>query len=150
MPTAQSVKRELANVWNFPACVGGCTVDGASGSDLHPRISWRCTSGEVEPSRWSKSAEGRSLWHKAPQAANSRNKMTRIGAIRFAITQSCKAASDFPAPRRFGWKHTSTLALARAARLSKFALSPNYLVMWSACASSCYTWVVVEVFNFDQ
>src|SRR5450631_2009991 len=47
--------------------------------------------------------------------------MTRIGAIRVAIIQSYKAASDFPAPRRFGGKHTSTLALAGGVRLSTIA-----------------------------
>ena len=47
--------------------------------------------------------------------------MTRIGAIRFAIIQSYKAASDFPAPRRLGWKHTLTLALQVGIRLSKSA-----------------------------
>jgi hypothetical protein len=41
--------------------------------------------------------------------------MTRIGAVRFTIALSCKAASDFWAARRFGWKHTfwkHTLTLA--------------------------------------
>jgi hypothetical protein len=47
--------------------------------------------------------------------------MTRIGAIRFAIIQSHKTASDFPAPRRFDWKHTLTLALQIDVRLSKSA-----------------------------
>ncbi|MGD1214759.1 MAG: hypothetical protein ABR861_07210 [Terriglobales bacterium] len=51
------------------------------------------------------------FWHKAPQAANRRKEMTRICAIRFTMTRPRKAASDFWAPRRFRWKHTSTFAL---------------------------------------
>jgi hypothetical protein len=47
--------------------------------------------------------------------------MTRIGTIRFTIGPHCKGASDFRALRRFGWKHTSTLALQRGIRLSKSA-----------------------------
>ena len=47
--------------------------------------------------------------------------MTRIGAIRFAIIQSYKAGSDFPAPRRFGWKHCFNVSALGGIRLSKSA-----------------------------
>jgi hypothetical protein len=46
--------------------------------------------------------------------------MTRIGAIRFTVTQSCKAASDFLAARRFGGKHTSTYIVVKCAQTSVF------------------------------
>jgi hypothetical protein len=35
------------------------------------------------------------FWHYAAQAANRKKEMTRIGAVRFTIARSCKAASAF-------------------------------------------------------
>src|SRR6266849_10122275 len=114
MSTASNARGERTSsthVWNFCACFGGCTVDGASGSDLHVRVSGRCTSGEFEPSNCNSGTKSaRSLWHHAPQAANRKKEMTRIGAIRFAIIQSYKAASDFPAPGDSAGSHFNVSA----------------------------------------
>jgi hypothetical protein len=51
-------------------------------------------------------SQRKALWHNAPQVANRKKDITRIGAIRFTMARSYEVASDFLAARQFGWKHT--------------------------------------------
>jgi hypothetical protein len=77
------------------------------------RISWRCISGECEPSRcapFCKSAEGRSLWHNATQAANTRKEVTQIDAIRLHHSSVLHSGKRLCALGDSGRKHASTLA----------------------------------------
>ena len=88
------------------------------------RISWRCISGECEPSRcapFCKSAEGRSLWHNATQAANTRKEVTQIDAIRLHHSSVLHSGKRLSAHRRFGSEARLDVSTPRGIRLRKSA-----------------------------
>ena len=83
-PCVEGERTGLTNVGNSSGRVGGWTDDGASGNDRDAVISWRCVSGEFEPSSCNcraKSVKGRT-WHKTVPADNKIKEMSRIDADR--------------------------------------------------------------------